>query len=61
MEVSLENVIVMSVSEPAGIGTRRADPSSFPESSGMTFVTALAAQVEVGMRLLGVALSLIHI
>ena len=40
---------VKSVSEPSGVGTRSAKPSSLPASSGSTRPTALAAPVVVGM------------
>ena len=46
--VSRLTVTVRSVTEPVGIGTRIAKPSSLPSSSGSTREIALAAPVLVG-------------
>jgi len=44
-----------STMEPQATGTRRASPSIFPSSSGMTFPMAFAAPVVVGMMLMAAA------
>ena len=43
------SITVRSTSDPVGTGTRKAMPSIFPSSSGMTIPRAFAAPVEVGM------------
>ena len=40
---------VTSTREPVGTGTLRAKPVKIPSTSGITFPTALAAPVEVGI------------
>ena len=40
-----------STTDTVAVGTRKATPSIFPVSSGITFPTAPAAPVEVGMML----------
>merc|ERR1712241_295985 len=47
--VSLESFAVRSTTETSMVGTRNAIPVSFPLSSGITLVTALAAPVDEGM------------
>ena len=44
-----------SVTEPSGTGTRRANPSSFPLSSGMARDVAFAAPVDAGTVLIAAA------
>ena len=43
------------MSEPSGTGARTDTPSTLPFSSGMTTPIALAAPVDVGMRLIAAA------
>ena len=40
---------VRSTTETFGVGTRMANPSSLPSTSGMTSLRALAAPVDVGI------------
>ena len=49
------NVATKSTIEPSGTGTRRAKPLSLPSSSGITFPTARAAPVVVGMMFIAAA------
>lgn len=49
--LSLFKVTTRWTSEPSGVGTRTAEPISFPASSGMTAPIAVAAPVEVGTML----------
>src|SRR5208283_1197196 len=44
-----------STTETLGVGTRMANPSSFPASSGITSLSALAAPVDVGIMLIAAA------
>ena len=56
--VSVFAVKVRSTAESFGVGTLKAEPSSFPLSSGSTSPIALAAPVEVGIIYKAAALAL---
>ncbi len=53
------NVTTRCTNEPSGVGTRTAEPISFPFSSGMTTPIAVAAPVEVGTMLIAADLDLL--
>ena len=54
-EADFDSVAVRSVTLPQGTGTRSANPVSLPSTAGITWPTAFAAPVVVGMMLTAAA------
>ena len=59
IDTSLFKFRVKSTHEPSTTGTLKATPSSLPSNDGITFPTADAAPVDVGIILLTAALPLL--